>query len=63
MVVGAVPVRIRDIAETGQIEVLLGPYDQEVATRARGMDFFALPQFADVPRRALGPGAVSVVFD
>lgn len=60
---GAGPLQFRDIAETGSIDVALGPEDEEVTNRMRGMDFFALPQFAAAPRQRLMPGGTSVVFE
>lgn len=57
---GAGPLRLRDIAETGPIDVVLGPTVDEVSSRASGMDLFALPQFADAPRRRLPPGATAI---
>jgi hypothetical protein len=60
---GAGPMRIRDIAETGPIDILLGPTVAELSARAAGMDLFALPQFAESPRQRLKPGATTVVFE
>ncbi len=62
MMRGAGPQPFRDLLGTGPIEVLLGPTLEEVAVRARALDFFALPQFADVPRQRLEPGTSDVVF-
>ena len=59
---GSGPQHFRDLLATGPIDVLLGPREEEVASRARGLDLFALPQFADVPRERLAPGATDVVF-
>ena len=59
---GSGPQSFRDLLATGPIDVLLGPADEEVATRTRTLDFFALPQFADVPRQRLQPGAADVLF-
>ena len=59
---GAGPQHFRDLLATGPVEVILGPRVDEVATRARAMDLFALPQFADAPRQRLQPGATDVVF-
>ncbi|HEV7921188.1 MAG TPA: hypothetical protein VGR02_10420 [Thermoanaerobaculia bacterium] len=56
------PQHFRDLLATGPIEVLYGPTPEEVASRARSMDFFALPQFADAPRQRLVPGTSDVVF-
>ncbi|HUE95764.1 MAG TPA: carboxypeptidase-like regulatory domain-containing protein, partial [Longimicrobiaceae bacterium] len=60
---GSGPLRIRDLAETGPIEVLLGPTAGEVPGRMAGIDLFALPPFAGVPRRRLTPGATVITFE
>jgi hypothetical protein len=59
---GAGPLPIRDLLATGPVDVLLGPTAEEVAVRARSMDLFVLPQFADPPRQRLQPGTTDVVF-
>lgn len=59
---GSGPQRFRDLLATGSIDVLLGPTIEEVASRARVMDLFALPQFADARRQRLEPGTSDVVF-
>jgi hypothetical protein len=59
---GSGPQPFRDLLATGPIDVLLGPTIEEVAARARTMDLFALPQFANAPRRRLEPGTTDVVF-
>lgn len=59
---GRGPLTFRDLLATGPIDVLLGPTDPEVATRARALDLFALPQFAAAPRQRVEPGATDVVF-
>ncbi|HYI12122.1 MAG TPA: carboxypeptidase-like regulatory domain-containing protein [Thermoanaerobaculia bacterium] len=48
---GTGPLPIRDLAETGPIDVLLGPRLEEVPHRVP--DPFALPAYADVPRKRL----------
>lgn len=60
---GVGPLRIRDIAETGPIDIILGPAVEEVSSRAGGMDFFALAAFGDAPRQRLAPGATSIVLE
>jgi hypothetical protein len=60
---GSGPIVFRDIAETGPIEVLLGPLTTEVSTAAGGMDLFALPPFDASPRKPLEPGANAIVFE
>jgi hypothetical protein len=60
---GESPLPIADIAETGPIDVLLGPTVPEVPSRWLLTDLFAMPQFADAPRKRLQPGATSIVFD
>lgn len=59
---GSGPYTLRDLLVTGPIEVLLGPASDDVTGRARNMDLFALPQYADVPRRRFEPGTTDVVF-
>ncbi|HEX6083359.1 MAG TPA: carboxypeptidase-like regulatory domain-containing protein [Thermoanaerobaculia bacterium] len=59
---GSGPQSFRDLLGAGPIDVLLGPTIEEVATRARSMDLFALPQFANAPRKRLEPGTSDVVF-
>jgi len=59
LVRGAGPLAIRDIAETGAIDVILGPVTEEVASRVR--DPFALPRYADAPKKRLESGAPRVV--
>lgn len=46
---GPGPLLIRDVAETGPIEVVLGPSPEEVSRRVA--DPFALPQYKDAPRK------------
>jgi len=58
----AQPLIVSDIAETGPIEVLLGPTTDEVTSRWLGTDFFALPQFAEAPRKPLPADAQTVIF-
>lgn len=59
LVRGAGPLTIRDIAETAPIDVALGPTTEEVPGRVR--DPFALPRYADAPRKRLESGAPRVV--
>jgi hypothetical protein len=59
---GPGPHPFHDLLATGPIDVLLGPIFEEVASRARALDLFALPQFADVPKQRLDPGTTDVVF-
>ncbi len=54
---------LRDIAETGPIDVLLGPTVNEVPTRGRPFDPLLLPRSGDVPRQRLAPGMTQVVFE
>ena len=60
---GSGPQHFRDLLAAGPVEVLLGPVAEAVPSRARSLDLFALPQFADVPRRRLEPGTSDVVFE
>lgn len=59
---GSGPHHIRDLLATGPIDVLLGPTSETVASGARSLDLFALPQFADVSRQRLEPGLTDVIF-
>jgi hypothetical protein len=58
---GSGPQHFHDLLATGPIDVLLGPSVDEVPSRARSLDLFALPQFANAPRQRLGPGTSDVV--
>jgi hypothetical protein len=57
------PLAVSGIAQTGPIEIILGPTTEELLSRWLGTDFFALPQFAGAPRKPLAPGAESVIFE
>jgi hypothetical protein len=57
------PLAVSDIAQTGPIQIILGPTTDELLSRWLGTDFFALPQFAGAPREPLAPGAESVTFE
>lgn len=59
---GSGPHPIHDLLATAPLDVLLGPTSDEVAPRVQALDLFALPQFANVPRERLAPGATDVVF-
>ena len=59
---GSGPQHFRDLLATGPVDVLLGPTLEEVASRTRALDLFALPQFSEVPRQRLEPGTSDVVF-
>jgi len=52
--------QVRDLLETGPIEVLLGPTTAELSNSGRPFDFFALPKYANVPRERLAPNAMHV---
>lgn len=54
------PLQLPSLAVTGVIEILLGPPFDELSGRAAGMDFFALPQYADAPRHRVAPGIPSI---
>lgn len=58
---GAGPYPIHALLATAPIDVLLGPTTDQVAPRAQSLDLFALPQFANVPRERVAPGATDVV--
>lgn len=47
---GRGPLPLRDLAETGPIDVILGPDSSEVAPRLSNMDLFAVPPFHELPR-------------
>jgi hypothetical protein len=53
---------IRDIAETGPIDVLLGPTVNEVSGRGRSFDPLLVPQSRVTPPQRLTPGMTEVVF-
>jgi hypothetical protein len=59
---GRGPQHFRDILATAPIDVLLGPLSDEIPTRARKLDLFALPPYATAPRQRLEPGTTDVVF-
>ena len=59
---GARPVHFGPIAETGGVEILLGPLIQNVSGASNRIDQFVLSGFADAPRQRLLPGATGVVF-
>ncbi len=54
---------IRDIAETGPIDVVLGPTVNEVPTRGRPFDPLLLPRANEPPKQRLLPGMTQVVFE
>lgn len=57
---GAGPVHFTAIAETGPIDVVLGPRPEDVGSISAAIDLFALPEFATAPRHRVVPGATSV---
>lgn len=59
----AAAMHVRDILVIGAIDVILGPSVEEVPGRVRAMDFFALPQYANLPRERLGPDATTMVLN
>ncbi|HXA20529.1 MAG TPA: hypothetical protein VN380_26350 [Thermoanaerobaculia bacterium] len=56
---GPTPLPIRDLAETGTIDVILGP----MVERYVMPDQILLRRFATAPRKRLAPGATAVVFE
>ena len=56
------PLPLREILETGPIDVLRGPLTAQV-TNPGTFDFLAHPRFADLPRQRLLPGMTVVVFE
>jgi hypothetical protein len=56
LVPGSGPLHIRDLGETGSIDVILGPPKDEALSRMSNIDVFALAQFVDAPRKRLLPG-------
>ena len=59
---GANPLPFLDLADTGPLEVLLGPRVEDVRGVVAGLDLFALPELADVPRQPVPPGVTSIEF-
>jgi hypothetical protein len=53
---------LRDIADTGPIDVLLGPTVNEVPSRGRTFDPLLLPRTGEVLRQRLAPGMTQIVF-
>jgi hypothetical protein len=60
---GSGPQPIRDLLVTGPVDVILGPRVDDVDSRWRGLDLFALTQFADAPRMRFVPGTTDVVLE
>ncbi len=60
---GSTPLLIRDLAETGPIDVILGPTVGPMAGRGDIPDALLLQRFATAPRKRLTPGAIVVVFE
>jgi len=56
LVQGSGPLHIRDLGETGSIDVILGPPKDEALSRMSNIDVLALSQFANAPRKRLVPG-------
>ncbi len=56
------PLPIRDLAETGPIDVILGPTVREIAVGAVS-DVMLLERFSTAPHKRLGPGAKEVEFN
>jgi hypothetical protein len=59
---GTGPQHFRDLLATGPIDILLGPVAEEVDSRGRNIDIFALEQYAKVPRQRVEGGMADVVF-
>lgn len=57
---GTSPLRIAELLETGTIEVVRGPRQEEGAPALGIPDPMAMPQFATAPKARLLPGAFSV---
>jgi hypothetical protein len=60
---GSSALELRDIGETGPIEVVLGPTSAEVPPRAGIPDPLALPPYAGGPRKRLMPGESRVTLE
>jgi hypothetical protein len=54
---------IRDLSDTGPIDVLLGPTVNDVPSRGRSFDPLLLPRSDETPRQRLAPGMTQVVFE
>lgn len=54
------PLSFDGIADTGTIEVILGPRVVDLPSRSEGIDIFALPRFENAPRFRLLPNAASI---
>jgi hypothetical protein len=63
VVFGNLSMTLRDIGETGPIDVLYGPTVNEVPSRGRGFDPLMLPRATEAPRVRLTPGQTEVVFE
>src|SRR5690606_11336092 len=63
LVNGVGPLHIRDLGETGPIDVVLGPLKNDVPSRMAMIDVLALPQFAGSPRKRLLPGVGAIALD
>ena len=55
------PLQFRDLLFIAPIDVILGPTVEELSFRVLQMDFFALEQFANLPRTRVAPDATMVV--
>jgi hypothetical protein len=63
LVKGSGPLRIRDIAESGPIDVILGPRQKDVPVRMRLPDPLTLPAYATATSKRLPPGATTIVLE
>jgi hypothetical protein len=54
--------KLRRIAETGPIDVILGPTVNEIPSRGRVFDPLLLPRSDEPPRQRLAPGMTEIVF-
>jgi hypothetical protein len=57
------PLRIRDVIETGPIELVIGPRRETVPAYVRGRDPMAFPPYTTSPRTRLPAGATSVILE
>jgi hypothetical protein len=63
LVRGNATLHIRDLGETGPIDIVLGPTSADVPPRAGIPDPLALPQFATAPRKRLIPGVPMITLE
>jgi len=60
---GSAPLPIHDLAETGPIDVILGPTVGLMAGRMGPPDALLIERFATAPRKRVAPGVTAIVFE